>query len=69
VSRAEKRELNQHVYRRHGGRSLAAEGGSLLNRLALHEEMHQKEICDHMHPDLNTPTLLVELNGKPEVDA
>lgn len=62
MSRAEKRELNQHLHRRHGGLSLAgSDMDSLLARLSHHEKLHKTTVCDHEHEDYEQPSVLHDL--------
>lgn len=62
MSRAEKRELSQHLHRKHNGTSLAhAEVSDMRSRLAFHEEMHQTTVCDHQHQDYLEPSMYADL--------
>lgn len=62
MSRAEKRALNQHLHRRHGGLSLAgSDMETLRSRLAYHEQLHQDNICDHTHGDYEYPVMVTDL--------
>jgi hypothetical protein len=60
VSRAQKRILNQHLHRHHNQAHMNEENGNLLNRLALHEQMHKDTICDHDHGDYSDATSFIE---------
>lgn len=55
MSRAQKRELNQHLHRRHHTSFADVEQSSLLNRLAMHEELHNNTVTDHEHDDYEQP--------------
>lgn len=59
MSREKKRELNQHLHRKHNQAHMNSEGRDLRNRLSLHEELHQTTICDHEHEDYNTPSVFL----------
>lgn len=62
MSRAQKRELNQHLHRKHGQTSLAGTPDMpLRNRLELHERLHREGVCDHTHQDYETPILYSDL--------
>jgi hypothetical protein len=55
MSRAKKRELNQHLHRRHHTSFAEVEQTSLLNRLSMHEELHRTTVTDHEHDDFEEP--------------
>jgi hypothetical protein len=62
MSRAQRRELNQHLHRKHNQTSLASTPDMpLRNRLELHERLHIDEICDHTHEDYEQPTVYRDL--------
>lgn len=62
MSREERRELNQHMHRKHHGAPPLQ--GDLLNRLAGHEELHNNAICDHEHADMETPSEWTEITSR-----
>lgn len=55
MSREQKRELNVHLHRKHGGVSMADQPRNLVNRLEAHEAMHRDTVCDHEHEDYSEP--------------
>jgi hypothetical protein len=62
VSRAEKRELSQHLHRKHNGTSLAhTDVSDMRSRLAFHEELHQTTVCDHEHQSYLDPSVYLDL--------
>lgn len=59
--REQKRELNIHLHRRHGGFSMADQPRNLVHRLEAHEALHSDGICDHEHDDYEQPALFRDL--------
>lgn len=47
-----RRELNQHMHRKHPGHTLT---GNTWQRLVAHEELHSAQHWDHDHEDFELP--------------